>query len=858
MKQISLFLLIISTILCGCTKEVYRNINVSVNPTEGGSVSPSSGQVIEGSSVSFRATPKGDFIFTGWSGSLTGNDNPKTVTVTQDMNVIANFELRSYPLSITVEGEGTVAEKVVSTKSEYKSGTVVELKATPSDHWVFDHWEGDLNGNTNPAQVTITDSKTVMAVFVKKMYSLNIQIEGEGAVNEKIVETKSSYQEGTKVELTANPSQGWSFNHWEGDLESNENPAQIAVSKETSVKAVFSKNMYAYDLKIVGPGAVDEYIIETKASFAHGTKILLKAIPAPGAFFNGWSGSIDGSESEITIDVDCPNSIVATFEKIVRQYPKIDYMLPSVQQKCLFYGGNYYSLGLSNVNSYCLFDYNDDGYIDLVTSNTDWSYDGRFPIRFLLGTKDGGFIADEKNDGRMMGLNNIRKTITGDYNGDGVIDFFLIGHGYDADPFPGEYPVALLSGPNGTYSDSRYTELVSFYHGGASADFDNDGDLDIVLVDGGRGNEAILINDGDGNFTSHPELVKHELLDGFYTADLFDINKDGYVDLITGLDDANIWNPAIPFENDYNNMSIVFWGNGQSYNHDNYARLPKTPYKGMGLVLDYEFYDIDNDGVEEIFLIRTGDGIFGTNYRGWAVQIVKYSNGTFTDVTDKFLSLNDGCERDGDSIYWIDFEEIDGQVFLIGRRNPTPHKMFVLSNGKLVSVEDSSSKVRKPETGLHIYSEGSGSVEAIDYGCKDNPFSGNTCIKFSGWHMWSGFTIPLNEERANGTDLSFLKDNDYVLEFYIKNTDPSIVVHFKLNSNIEEEHSDDATFCYVFNGNEHCTDGSWERITIPLNKMDVWNTTEDFWKKIDNFNVIICSDSGPDFYLDEIRIRKTI
>lgn len=762
-------------------------MRTNVDPPEAGGVvmNPSAGQVLEGASVTFTAQPKGDYLFTGWSGSLSGTENPKTVAITSDLTVTANFVLREYPLTISVEGEGTVSERVISTKTDYASGTVLEL--------------------------------------------------------------------------TAVPASGWSFNHWEGDLSEADNPKQITVTSAKSAKAVFTKNHYAYNLKIIGPGVVDEYLVEdSKASLGYGTKVLLKAFPAEGAVFKGWSGSVNESCPELTVSINDAIDLEARFEKETRQYPKFDYMLPSVKQKRLYYGIDFSAVGSANVNCYCPSDYNGDGFVDLVVSNTDWSLDGRFPIRFLKGTDDGYFSIDEKNDNRMMGLNNIRKIITGDYNGDGILDFFLIGHGYDAPPFPGEYPVALLSSVDGSYSDVRFIDLIAFYHGGASADIDNDGDLDIVLVDGGGGHEVVMINDGVGNFTAHYELVNHELLQGFYTAELLDINQDGFVDFISGLDDVNTWSSVVPFENDYNNMSIVFWGDGKSFNHNHYTRLPKTPYPGMGLVLDYEFYDIDGDGYDEIFLLRTGDGVFGSNYQGWAIQVVKYSNGGFHDVTeDYFLSLEDGCERGGNSVYWIDFEDIDGSIFLIGRKEVNPCKMFELKNRKLTRAQSSTSGKVKPEEGLHIYSEGVGSSASVNYGCKENPYSGNTCIKISDWQLWTGFNISLNPALQNGTDLSYLRDNDYVLEFYIKNTNPDIEIHFKLNSYVPEEHAD-ATFCYAYRAIEHVTDGFWERIVVPLKDMDVWNTTEDYMTKIDNFNMIICSESGQDIYLDEIRIRKVL
>lgn len=862
MKRLIILISIALLYLVSCKQEVNYTISTKVQPPEGGSiiVTPSSGFVLEGTSVSFTANPNGDYVFTGWSGSISGTENPKTVTATSDMSVVANFTLKTYPLTLSVEGEGTVAERVISTKTEYGSGTVVELTAKPSDHWLFDHWEGDLNGNTNPVQITVSSPKSVKAVFVKKMYDLTVSIDGEGAVSETVRETRSgSYQEGTVVELNATPATGWSFNHWEGDLSGSDNPVLITISGSSSVKAVFTKNKYAYNLKIVGPGVVDEFLIQnTKASLEYGTQVLLKAVPAAGAVFEGWSGSVDDSAEELFVRVTEEMSIVATFRKEIRQYPRINYMLPSVQQKCLYYGIDYSGVWLSNVNAYCPADYDDDGYIDLVINNTDWSPDGRFTINFLKGTKDGFFLPDEKNNNRMLGLNNLRKFITGDYNGDGLLDYFLIGHGYDAEPWPGEYPVALLSNLDGTYTDLRLTDMIAFYHGGASADFDNDGDLDIVLVDGGGGHEVLLKNDGLGHFDAHYELLDHYLLQGFYTAEFFDINQDGYVDFIAGLDDVNLWNPDIPFDNDYNNMSIVFWGNGETYNQTPYTRLPKTPYHGMGLVLDYEFFDIDGDGTDEVFVLRTGDGIFGTNYTGWAVQIVKLTGESFTDVTDQYLSLEDGCVREGDAVFWIDFEEINGVTCLIARKEPTPFKMFELRGGRLVRPDNSEFGVIQPHEGVHIYCEGGMSDNEIDFGCQDCPYAGSTCIKISNWRLWTGFNISLNPALQNGMDLSYLRDNDYALEFFIKTTDPFVEIHFKLNSIDSIDDNNNATFCYAYRAGEHNTDGQWERISIPLKEMDIWNPKEDYMKKIDHFNVIVCSESGKDIFLDEIRIRKVL
>jgi len=51
------------------------------------------------------------------------------------------------------------------------------------------------------------------------------------------------YDAGTVVTLTANPSSGWEFDHWSGDLSGTSNPATITMDKNKSVTANFIQHI---------------------------------------------------------------------------------------------------------------------------------------------------------------------------------------------------------------------------------------------------------------------------------------------------------------------------------------------------------------------------------------------------------------------------------------------------------------------------------------------------------------------------------------------------------------------------------------------------------------------------------------
>lgn len=345
MKRLLLFA-VITAIFISCKQDVYYTISSIASPSGSGVivVSPSSGQVLDGTSVTLFASPNGDYVFTGWGGSISGTENPKTVTVASDINVVANFTLKSYPLTLSVEGDGVISEREISTKTDYGSGTVVELTAKPAEHWLFDHWEGDLNGNMNPVQIAVTSPKTAKAIFVKKMYDLTVSVEGEGAVSETVIETKSgTYQEGTVVELTATPSMGWTFSHWEGDISGIDNPVQVTISSPQLLKAVFIPQMYDLTVNIQGKGVVNEKIIETKTgSYQDGSVVELTAIPDEFWAFDHWEGDLSSNENPTAITVNTAKQIKAVF---VENDPGIantetDYISPEAVFKWLGMGWN--------------------------------------------------------------------------------------------------------------------------------------------------------------------------------------------------------------------------------------------------------------------------------------------------------------------------------------------------------------------------------------------------------------------------------------------------------------------------------------------------------------------------------------
>jgi len=242
-----LFLLSIFAIVLSCSSDEtstpvtpppapIAKYTITLSAGEGGTVSTTGGEYEAGQTVSVTATPQGEYLFKDWSD---GNTNAtRTITVSSNSTLTANFEKRKYPLTVNFDGEGEVIEEIVNSgrTTEYDSGTTVKLTAQAAAEWVFIGWTGDIESTEESVQIVIGEPKEVTATFEKKKYPLTVNIDGEGEVLEEIVNAgrTTDYDSGTTVKLTAVPAEGWRFKRW-----SNENyNSQIEILLNSNIELI--------------------------------------------------------------------------------------------------------------------------------------------------------------------------------------------------------------------------------------------------------------------------------------------------------------------------------------------------------------------------------------------------------------------------------------------------------------------------------------------------------------------------------------------------------------------------------------------------------------------------------------------
>jgi hypothetical protein len=167
-----------------------QGYTLSVNVSGSGSVTSSpagmncpsvcSDGYASNTSVTLTATPANGWSFSGWSfGIATGGlgtpcsgagAGPCTVIMNTATSVTAIFTQITYPLSVSVFGNGTVTSSPsgiacgVTCSASFGSGTPVTLTATPAQGAVFNGWGGVCSGTGN-CIVTMNAAANVSAAF---------------------------------------------------------------------------------------------------------------------------------------------------------------------------------------------------------------------------------------------------------------------------------------------------------------------------------------------------------------------------------------------------------------------------------------------------------------------------------------------------------------------------------------------------------------------------------------------------------------------------------------------------------------------------------------------------------------------
>ena len=318
-------------------------------------------------------------------------------------------------------------------------------------------------------------------------------------------------------------------------------------------------------------------------------------------------------------------------------------------------------------------DFNEDGYLDLLVNTDNNSSTGRSRLYFNQGPPNYNYVDVTNTNAKGLAsfIDMERCAVAGDLDNDGDIDFirntarrfelylnngaasgYTFGQGANQEPH-----FSLWTGstgdsnpPNGI-PNGMNTEGIGFF------DYDNDGDLDIMIENHNWGIDLYRNNTiPDGTFslthvtpgsTTALGLIQNAV-DGDY-ASVTDVNDDGYVDIIARKRNAqDFW-----LNNGDGTFRQVNWVDQQANNGN----------KGA-----VSLYDYDNDGDYDLFWTDNG-----TN-QIW--QQTGYSTGNFIATAEPGTSSGISIPNRIDGLASGDVDN-DGDIDIFLGSNSGPSFLFI-------------------------------------------------------------------------------------------------------------------------------------------------------------------------------------
>ena len=341
-------------------------VTTTANPVAGGTAKfavgtgsqQTEGNVNDGESITLYATANTGYHFVNWT--LNGNEVSESatcsVTVSQAANYIANFEINTYTVNVSTNGEGGSATASAATAEH---GSEVTLTATRKDGYEFAGWyDGETKVSDNESYTfTVTSNINYTARFnevggTPTTYTIVVEanIPGTGIA---FIKTGTStdvtggvYNANSNITLVAvsdKDENGYLFAGWYIDDEfvSSKNEISITLDSDVTYQARFFKGCTINAVRMITADAIQSYITHitlydgtslgydagNRAVVKEGTKVRINTYVVDG-YKVVWKDN-----DNITISEE--NDLVVTVNEDVTYFA---YFLPDVEVKYYRFG----------------------------------------------------------------------------------------------------------------------------------------------------------------------------------------------------------------------------------------------------------------------------------------------------------------------------------------------------------------------------------------------------------------------------------------------------------------------------------------------------------------------------------------
>jgi len=217
-------------------------------------------------------------------------------------------------------------------KESYEAGEFIHLSAEATDGFAFAGWSGTIKENSNPLVLTVTDSEWIIPVFTPVLQpeaepeTWRIRIDEVSGGTASVSPAQEFYRSGEYVRFAAVPDSGYQFAGWSGTISGLTNPLVITVERSEWIIPAFTKVVapvpdpepvpVTYTIRVDTSTGGTVTVDPVKPAYTYGEYVHVIANPRSDFQFDGWSGTSDGSATELFLTVTGNIWLIPHFSRI--------------------------------------------------------------------------------------------------------------------------------------------------------------------------------------------------------------------------------------------------------------------------------------------------------------------------------------------------------------------------------------------------------------------------------------------------------------------------------------------------------------------------------------------------------------
>ena len=268
-----------------------------------------------GTELTVEAAPAKGYELTALTANGEDILSSKKFTVKEATEVKATFAKKSFAVSLTKEGEGTITATGADDLNAVAYGTELTIVATPAEGYELTALTANGTDILATKKIVVTDNVTVKATFAKKTFAVKLTKEGEGTLVATGADDLNAVPYGTELTIATTPSEGYELTALTANGTDILATKKFVVMGATEVKATFTKKNFAVTFAKEGEGTITATGADDLNAVAYGTELTIVATPAEGYELTALTANGTDILASKKVVVTSDLTIKATFAK---------------------------------------------------------------------------------------------------------------------------------------------------------------------------------------------------------------------------------------------------------------------------------------------------------------------------------------------------------------------------------------------------------------------------------------------------------------------------------------------------------------------------------------------------------------